>query len=321
MSIKEIKYKKPDIYNQSILILEISGRDVNYSLINSLRIICYGEIPIYGFETENINISKYNSVDHISKQKNFLSQLPILNLNHPVIYLEDKYYKINDKTNLKHPDDNIEIEYYLNVSNNKSIEPLSVTSDDIIPKINGKVVKLNFNTPLELAVLKKNEEIEFSMKATLSIGILNSIFNASHCYHEQIDETTFRLKIESQGQMDEYEIFKRACQILIFKFQNLKLFFESVELNSDDEENNLDNRKFYIENENETTVGPLKTFLLKSENVKNCGLTRYDGYMNNRILLYVEINKKNTKIFKEIYISIEKCINFFEKLKKNKIFE
>ena len=316
LNIKEISHKVPDIYNQSKLILEISGDDVNYSLINSLRIVCYGEIPIYGFETENININKYNSVDHISKQKNFLSQLPILNLNHPVIYLEDKYYKLNDKTHLKHPDDNIEIEYYLNVSNNKSIDPLSVTTDDIIPKINGKNVKLNFNTPLELAILKKNEEIEFSMKATLSIGILNSIFNASHTYHQKIDEKTFHLKIESQGQMNEYEIFKRACQILIFKFQNLKTFFEGVEMNSDDEENKLDSRKFYIENENETTIGPLKTFLLKSENVKNCGLTRYDGYMNNRILLYVEINNRKTTILKEIYISIAKCINFYEKLKK-----
>jgi hypothetical protein len=316
LNIKEIEHKKPDIYNQSKLTLEISGDDVNYSLINSLRIVCYGEIPTYGFETENINISKYNSVDHISKQKNFLSQLPILNLDHPVIYLEDKYYKLNDKTNVKHPDDIIEVEYYLNVSNNKSIEPLSVTTDDIIPKINGKNVKLNFNTPLELAILKKNEEIEFSMKATLSIGILNSIFNASHTYYEQMDEKTFHLKIESQGQMDEYEIFKRACQILIFKFQNLKTFFESVEMNSDDEENKLDNRKFYIENENETTIGPLKVFLLKSDNVKNCGLTRYDGYMNNRILLYVEINNRKTTILKEIYISIAKCINFYEKLKK-----
>ena len=158
-NIKEIEYKKPDIYNQSKLVLEISGKDVNYSLINSLRIICYGEIPIYAFESENINISKYNSVDHISKQKNFLSQLPILNLNHPIIYLEDKYYKQNDKVILKHPDDNIELEYYLNVTNNKSIEPLSVTTDDIISKLNGKIIKLNFNTPLELAILKKNEEI------------------------------------------------------------------------------------------------------------------------------------------------------------------
>ena len=59
LNVKEIEHKKPDIYNQSKLILEISGDDVNYSLINSLRIVCYGEIPIYGFETENINI-KYN---------------------------------------------------------------------------------------------------------------------------------------------------------------------------------------------------------------------------------------------------------------------
>ena len=58
MNIKQVKYDKPDEYNQSLLELEISGNDIDYSLINSLRRTCYSEIPIYAFEAENIDINK-----------------------------------------------------------------------------------------------------------------------------------------------------------------------------------------------------------------------------------------------------------------------
>ncbi len=140
MLVKEIIHEKPDIYNQSLLILEISGNDIHYSLINSLRKVCYSEIPIYAFKKNDIKITKNDSIDNESKLSMTLSQLPILNLNHPVIYLEDKYYKKNI-TEEKHPDDNYLVEYYVNVKNDKSIEPIFVSTNDVKATINGKRVE------------------------------------------------------------------------------------------------------------------------------------------------------------------------------------
>ena len=311
MLVKEILYEKPDIYNQSLLVLEISGSDIHYSLINSLRHVCYSEIPIYAFKKSDIKITKNDSIDNNSKLSMTLSQLPILNLNHSVIYLEDKYYKKNTIEE-KHPDDNFLVEYYLNVKNDKSIEPIFISTDDIKATVNGKHVKLHFNTPVVLSQLRNNEETEFFMKSSLSIGNINSIFNASHTYQEEIDKNTFHLKIESYGQFDEYEILNRACQILIFKFKNLKNVFNKEKDNIDEEVNY---KKFYIDNENHTTIGPLKYYLLSSKNIVNCGITLYSGFMNDNILLYVETNGKHN-ILEEIYIAIDNCIEFYDNLNK-----
>ena len=315
MNIKQVKYDKPDEYNQSLLELEISGNDIDYSLINSLRRTCYSEIPIYAFEAENIDINKNTSKDNNSNLRCTISQLPILNVSHKVLHLEDKYYKKdNNELIEKHPVDDLIIEYYLNVENTTT-DNMFVSTKSIQGKINNKLINLGFNTPIVLSQLRPGENIELSMRATCCIGYVNGIFNASHTYYKQINENKFIFKVESYGQFDEYEILKRALNILVIKLEHLKTFFEIKQ--NEDKELDKDNKKFYIENENEITIGPVKYFLNKSKNIKNAGKTLYDGYMNDKILLYVEAKNSNI-IYDEIYKAIDNSIKFYNEM-NNKI--
>lgn len=321
IKIKEILFQKPDEYNQSLLKIEISN-NIHYSLINSLRRTCYSEIPIYAFEPENIIINKNDSIDNNTKLKCTLSQLPILNIYHDVKYLDDFYYKNKDVLTSKHPKDNQIIEYYLNVKN-ETIDNIFVSTENIDAKINNEKVKMYFNTPVVLSQLRPNEELEFSMKASCSIGMYNSIFNSSHTYTEEINDNKFVLNIESYGQMDEYEILLRALNILKIKFENLlEKFKEQKEYFKDTTEFYT---KFYIDNENEITFGPMKYFLKKSNNIKDCGFTLYDGYMNDKIMFYIEIKKREKKfdenekkeiIFDEIFKSLNNCVQYYDEMNK-----
>ena len=61
MNIKEVN-NNTDEFDTSKLELEISGSNVNYSLINSLRKMCINQIPTYAFHATTINITKNTSL-------------------------------------------------------------------------------------------------------------------------------------------------------------------------------------------------------------------------------------------------------------------
>ena len=151
MNIKELEYSK-DNYDKTILKLEISGDKMHYTVVNSLRQACIGYIPTYGFHPDKINIIKKNDdkkpIYDPTYMKCRLSQLPIRNIECNVQYLEQKYYKDIDFNNYeKHPEDNVEIEYYINVKNDKNIQVLDVTSDNFLIKVNGNNVKSDLTVP------------------------------------------------------------------------------------------------------------------------------------------------------------------------------
>ena len=117
LEIKEIKYET-DNYDSSSLVLDISGKDAHYSIINSLRKVCLDQIPIYAFDRGKIKILRNNSVYDNTEMEVRLSQLPIKRIPNNVIYLPLKYYKNVNFADIKlerHPDDDTNIEFYLNV--------------------------------------------------------------------------------------------------------------------------------------------------------------------------------------------------------------
>ena len=59
MNIKELEYSQ-DEYDKTILKLEVSGNDVHYTLMNSIRHAC-SMIPTYAFHSDKIQIIKKNN--------------------------------------------------------------------------------------------------------------------------------------------------------------------------------------------------------------------------------------------------------------------
>ena len=98
----------------------MSGKDIEYPIVNALRKVCMNQIPIYAFHPSKINILRNNSVFDNSYMRERLSQLPILKLNHNIKFLASKSYKdVNfaDPKLVKHVEDTNEIELYIKIKN------------------------------------------------------------------------------------------------------------------------------------------------------------------------------------------------------------
>jgi hypothetical protein len=318
MNINVLEYSK-DRYDKTILKLEISGNNIHYTILNSLRHASIGYIPIYALHPEKINIIKKNDekkpIYDPTYMKCRLSQFSVRNIECGVKYLEQKYYKDIDFNNYeKHPDDIMEIEYYINVKNDKNVQVLNITSEEMSMKVNGKTVRSDLNVPILLIKLRPNEEFECSMKAVLSIGNSNAIFDACHCYYDQINDNKFNFVIESNGQISEYEIFKKACDVLIIKLQ---IIYDNIKNNEDNIRVMEDNVMVIdFENESHMTIGPVNYLLQCYEKtVEYSGITLYDGFLQNNIRLRLK-TRKNVSPFVELYKSINETIVIFSELKK-----
>lgn len=320
-NIKEKSYIT-DAFDSSKLVLDISGKDVNYAIVNSLRKVCIDQIPMYALHRSKIKILRNSSVFDGTDMEVRLSQLPIKRVSHNVKFLPLKYYKnVNfaDPKLERHPDDNTNIEYYLNIKNNGPEKVLYVTTDDLRISINNEIIEnkkiYQGKEPITLIVLRAGEEFECSMKSVLAVGELDAIFNASNSYYEEITENNYYFSIESNGQLTEYELLERGIEIIIEK---LKIIKENI---SNDQYSMIltDNNSVRIEikNEDHTCGGPINFMLQNMEEVKFAGVSR-PNFMEKNIALTFSVNKnyKSIDIFNK---AIDKTINLYETIKKKVI--
>ena len=314
MDIKELYYENTE-FNNSKLILNITGEHAVYQILNSLRRACISYIPIYCYHPSKIKIFKNTSIYDNTELKLRFSNLPINNIKSSVKYLSDEY--LNDKFN-KHDDDDKEIEIYVKQKNN-TIETIYVTTEDAIIKVNNELIKnetmYSKKNPILLVKLLPDNEIEFSAKSVLSNGNYNGIFNASNCYYKQKEETNeYEYIIESSGQMLEYEIIIKSCEILIEKFITIEKNF----INDQYTKTNYGDKIMYeIYGENNTTFGPINYFLQNNENIKYSGLSN-TSYLQKKIHLIIKVKNENENenINKYISESINDCIKTFNDIKK-----
>jgi DNA-directed RNA polymerase subunit L len=319
--IKEVEYRT-DEYDSSSLVLDISGKEVHHSIINSLRKVCLDQIPIYALDRGKIKILRNSSVYDNTEMEVRLSQLPLKRIDSKVIYLPLKYYKNVDFafTKLeKHPDDNIDIELYLNSKNTGPEKIKYVSTDDLRISINSEIVD-NKNMyggkePITLIELRVGEEIECSMKGVLAVGELNSIFNSSNTYYKELKENEhYLLTIESNGQLDEYELLLRGINIIIEKLKIIKENIVNLQYEMIMGNNNSINIE--ITNEDYTCGGPLNYILQGMKEVVFSGV--YAPNLMEKNIAITCVIDKNYKIIDilskgidntiEIYYSIEKKV-------------
>lgn len=318
-NIKEIKYET-DNYDSSTLVLNISGKDIHYSIINSLRKVCLDQIPIYALDRGKIKIFRNTSVFDNTEMELRLSLLPIKRVQNNVIYLPLKYYKnVNfaDTKLERHPNDNTDIEFYLNSKNNGPETIKYVTTDDLKIKINNDLVD-NKNIyrgkePLTLIKLRVGEEFECSMKGVLAVGELNSIYNSSNTFYKEIKENEeYQLTIESNGQLDEYELLLRGINIIIEKLKIIKENIVNLQYEMLLTENN--SVKLIIKNEDYTCGGPLNYILQGMKEVDFSGVYS-QNLMEKNIVITCVIDKKY-KIIDIFSKAIDNTIELYNSIEK-----
>jgi DNA-directed RNA polymerase subunit L len=222
----------------SKLVLDFKGKDISNVILNTIRRVCFDDIPTYAFPSELISITDNTTIFDNDMMKNRLSQLPILNTQLDLYYLDQSFWKnidYSDKKRTKHEKERL-IEIQLNVTNDtQNIK--NVTTNDIRYYEDGTEVfgKYHKDAPVLLVQLKPADSFKCTMRAALGIGELNDIWaSASMVFYD--DHTTDDIKggfveqkephitftIESQGMMDEYMLLIKACLYIQKKLSDIK---------------------------------------------------------------------------------------------------
>lgn len=226
IEIIELSKRPHKDYLYSQLILQIKGQSINETVVNCLRRISYRNIPTYAFCDQSINIEFNDSIYNNDYMRLRLTQLPVFDIDNKIEFLPNKYWEnvdYSDNKREKHPDDKKTIEIFINAHNDTAMNT-NVTSDSIKYYIDGEKTdnKLAKIKPLLIIQLKPNQTFKAKAKAVLGVGEGGDQWAAaSNCYYDKTDENSYKFMIESQGQMDEYEILVKACRIAQKKLQDI----------------------------------------------------------------------------------------------------
>lgn len=242
-----------DGYETSYCKLNMSGRLINTVIVNTLRRVILTLIPTYGFNTENINITKNTSIFNNDYMRLRLSNFPIyltkelnnkyikkMNLeNVNVINNESTLeksseleYRANlgsaekdvteDKMNKPDLTDNLQI--VVNVKNHSDNDIMNVMSNTLgVKYYYGKAqISHIFTNPLLIIQLQPGQEFSCSMISNLNIAMFNAIYSpCSMCFFEEKEDdkgeedvNDFDFTVMSRRQISEKDMLIRACKII-----------------------------------------------------------------------------------------------------------
>jgi len=247
--ISEIEYKPYKELEYSSLILNFK---INNVLMNAIRRTILNDIPTYAIPRELIKIETDTTIYNRDQLTLRLSQLPVLDIDTGLSYLEPEYYekKYDDLTRKIHPNEK-DIKFYVHGKNNDILKKY-ITTNDLVCYIDGKKIETKYSKkyPILLTVLRKDEEIDLNMKAVIGCGLKEVRWcPVSKCYFTYEDDANdCKLYIYSKGQISEYDIIRKALENIIFKLNENKLIIHNF-INDflDNQKNNIDN---YINKEN-----------------------------------------------------------------------
>ena len=227
INVTQISYQKQDKFISSQLVLEFSGKDIDYVIANTLRRVSYDDIPTYAFEYVNIEHNNSKAFDNDAMRMR-LRQLPIYDINNELYYLHPKYWQFvdyYDKNREKHESERL-IEANINAYNNTN-ELMNVTTNELAYYIDNKQVAYpnrHPNEPILLIELLPNQTFKCQMRACLGVGERDSLWFASKLSffeYEKEDPNKVRFTIEGTGQTPEYEILVKCCRLIKLKLDGI----------------------------------------------------------------------------------------------------
>lgn len=320
--IKQLRLVPDKEYQQSVLEVELSGKDVNCCLVNSFRRAALDYVPTYAFSAESVDITKNTSVYNNDQIKERLSQFCFPNINHSIEYLDDIYWRDIDflhPERTKHPDDNDMYEMYVNVLN-ETKEVINVTTDDAEFFVSGEKKDIMKGKKSQL-ILKLRPGAEFNCRciAHLGVGKKSGIYSSvANAYYEEINQNTYNLTFKSIGQLHEYVLMKNVCTILINKLNSIKDVVNKQFQSIGKVETETVDLKLQFE---DTTVGHLiNEYLQDHADIVFCAVSRPDLNVEEVIIKYIatkDYQKPVIQTIDNIMGIIKDLQKSIEKLGKN----
>jgi len=307
--------------------LNIKGKNVDYTLVNTIRRVIMTDVPIYIFN--KINITKNTSVYHNDYLSLRIKNISIKVPNDNVFFEE----KIQEKQEIKTYedkmlDDNIknvvgeddidmedsgkideklfkEITMYLKYHNNTD-KIVSVTTNDCKFYQNGNEFKNPFEYPVIIVDLQPKQIIELSAITELGIEKQTSLFSpVSRVGYKQISDNEFDMVINSNGQLTEKRIVFIACENIKKQLKELLDLIPDID----------DSKGIFEIHDIDHTLGNLTTNgMLKHNDVSFCSYNMVH-YLDNKVQIKYELKKGKFKsIFKEV---VDYYVKLFDSVKKN----
>lgn len=317
INVKQIHKQPFKRLDQSQLILEFKGKSVNCVLVNTFRRLASDYIPTFAMCRQSITIDKNTSVFDNDEMKLRLSQFTIPNVLINIPYLEDTYWENVDYANPnreKHPNDKMLLEMFVNATNDGD-NIMNVTTNDALVFEDGLRVK-KFDTEYPLLIIQLRTGQSFSCRAVnvLGIGKTNNIWaGTGNQYFKKVNDNSFELTLESQGQMDEYEILHKSCVVIKEKIKLIKSKLKHEEVSEEF-------LKIVLEGEDHTMGGIINTYLQDHKDVIFAGVNKHNFLIDTMEIIYKTSSKDTLKPFIETldYVSniADYLMDTFEKLGK-----
>lgn len=286
---------KPYIKNKqspthSYLRFNIKGDYVTEEFANTLKRVMIFYIPAYAFSVNKMKVSSNTSIHDNDYIKNRLSQIPIVNVNSDLFYLDP-----NDIPESNNYNEQITIKV-----KNPSQELMNVYIDRADIYVNNKKVGNKYENigKILLFQLRHNQEMDCEMNSELGLGCNDDRFSAvSKAFYDEEEPGNILFTLESQGQFSEYDIVTKTCKNIIHKLNLLKT------------NPNITDDTIIFEEEDYTYTNIINYYLQKR--VEYSGLSQPDRNIKKMI---IKINSKNTK--KDYLDSINEIISLFEDFSK-----
>lgn len=338
VSIKTIeKESNRSILPRNVLRVNLSGEEINTSVINTLRRVSIALVPSYAFHPQDITIEKNTSVFNNDQMKLRLSNMPLVK---PVHDIDKEVKDILDielaalMANSESKKEFIEMELErerrktelmknLNMfveAKNTTSDIMNVTTEDAYTKfyIDDKQITNIYKNPVLIIQLKPGEEFKCVCVASRDIHMKHNIYSpCANVTYEEIKETEFELRMESYGQIPEKDILVMACNIFLIKLANIKQRIDSMFKKDVARGASLMDVELTIENENYTMGNILIRTIQDHPNVTFCGLKIDNPFENNIVMRCVtqkqhviqvigECTDKLNKLFKSFISAFEK---------------
>lgn len=319
IDVKVVELHKQEFkgFQASHLMLELRGDTVNSTVVNTLRRLALDYVPTYAFTKETIDIEENTSIFDNDYMKLRISQVTVPQLKVPVSYLPEKYWKdidYADPERERHPSDKSNLELYINKVN-AGTDVLNVTTNDVVLLNNGEEMqRFDKKLPLLITQLRPKEVFKCHARAALGLGKRNDIWAAAaNSWYEDVDPNRYKFSVETQGQMDEYEILYKACDVLKNKLTEIKGVIN-------DKYNVSDITKgkrltFRLDGEDHTTANIINEFLQINPNVAFAGLSKPDLLREETVIKFMTVKENPIKplvetvdFVIELYSNIQKQI-------------
>jgi DNA-directed RNA polymerase subunit L len=294
-TIKNIDYKIKKFTNEPMytrLELDISGPNINYIVINTIRRTILTDIPIYAFTKFTFNHN--DSIFHNNYLKIRFENMPVLGIDNNLI----EYIKNNDN--------NSSLNQVTMFVDFKSTEQkiITVTTDDAKFYYNGKNIVSPYKTKIPLIDLQPNQSIIFSAVTTVGNEKENSIFSAvAVCYYKEINENKYDFIIESRGQLTEKRIIHIALLSIINNIEKL------IHLIQDEQTGQKG--KIVINNLDDTLGNLISYGMNLHKNINIAGYHRPHLLEDKIIISYELINEKInlTDVLNDVHQYFNKLFN------------